>query len=149
MVVLIVNNDNNIIFIKSLTQYGEIYYRQVKHMHIQYTDHSQPLCRWWLNWPIHNDAKNLKKDWNFGTWVIIWEYWARSIQWMPTWQGLDGFKKYLHPCALDVSIASALEELRELRETLQQSICTYHSSISSSSIEVMGSQLDVSPCALL
>ena len=35
------------------------------------------------------------------TWVLIWEYWARAIQWIPTWQGLDSFQWYLRPCALD------------------------------------------------
>ena len=45
--------------------------------------------------------KNIKNDWNPGTWVLIWENSTRAIQWIPTWQGLDGFQKPLHPCALD------------------------------------------------
>ena len=44
-------------------------------------------------------AKNLKNDWNPGTWVLIWEFSARAIQWVPTRQGLDGFQKSLRPCA--------------------------------------------------
>ena len=50
-----------------------------------------------------NGAKNPKKWPNPGTWVLIWEYSARAIQWIPTWQGLNGFQKSLRPCALDES----------------------------------------------
>ena len=39
-------------------------------------------------------------------WVLIWEYLVRAIQWIPTWQGLDGFQKYLCPCSSDESILS-------------------------------------------
>ena len=53
-----------------------------------------------------NDAKNLKNDWNTGTWVLIWEYSVRTIQWIPTWQGSDCFQKSLHPCALGNSCLS-------------------------------------------
>ena len=34
--------------------------------------------------------KYLRNDWNPGTWVLIWEYSVRAIQWISTWQGLDG-----------------------------------------------------------
>ena len=37
--------------------------------------------KWW---------KTLMNDWNHGTWVLIWEYSAIALQWMPTQQGLDG-----------------------------------------------------------
>ena len=40
------------------------------------------------------------------TWVLIWEYSTRAIWWIPTQQGLDGFRKSLHPCALDESSLS-------------------------------------------
>ena len=50
--------------------------------------------------------KTWKYYWNPGKWVLIWEYSARAIQWTPTWQGLDGFQKSLHHCALDVSTLS-------------------------------------------
>ena len=30
----------------------------------------------------------------------------RAIRWIPTWQGLDGFQKSLHPCALNESSLS-------------------------------------------
>ena len=60
----------------------------------------------WLIWPTQNDAKNLKNDWNPGSWVLIWEHSARAIQWIPTWQGLDVFLKSLHSCALDESSPS-------------------------------------------
>ena len=43
--------------------------------------------------------KIFKNDWNPDIWVLIWEYSARAIQWVPTWQGLDGFQKTLHSCA--------------------------------------------------
>ena len=59
------------------------------------------ICCWWLIWPKQNDAKTLKNDWNPGTRVLIWEYSARAIKWIPTWQGLDNFQKSLHPCAFD------------------------------------------------
>ena len=51
------------------------------------------ICCWWLIWPIQNQAKILKNDWNLGTWVLIWEYSMRAIQWIPTWLGLDGFQE--------------------------------------------------------
>ena len=35
--------------------------------------------------------------------VFIWKYSARAIQWIPTWQGLDGFQRSLCPCALNKS----------------------------------------------
>ena len=36
------------------------------------------------------NAKWCKKKWlNPGTWVLIWEYSARAIQWIPTWQCPD------------------------------------------------------------
>ena len=66
----------------------------------------QPLCCWWLSWPIQNNAKILKNHWNPGKWVLIWEYSVRAIQWVPTWQGLDGFQKSLRICALDESSLS-------------------------------------------
>ena len=50
--------------------------------------------------------KKLKNDRNPGKWVLIWENLARAIQWIPTWQGLDGFQKSLHPCVLDESSLS-------------------------------------------
>ena len=31
----------------------------------------------------------------------VTEYSANAIQWIPTWQGLDGFQKSLRPSALD------------------------------------------------
>ena len=37
------------------------------------------------------------KPWHM---VLIWEISARAFWWIPTWQGLDGFQKYLHPSAL-------------------------------------------------
>ena len=46
------------------------------------------------------------ENWNPGTWVLIWEYSARAMQWIPTLQGLDSFQKSLHPCALDKSSLS-------------------------------------------
>ena len=39
------------------------------------------------------DAKTLKNFWNPGKWVLIWEYSARAVKWVPTWQGLDVFQK--------------------------------------------------------
>ena len=50
--------------------------------------------------------KKLKNFRNPGIWVLIWECSARAFQWVPTWQGFDGFKKSLHPCALDESSLS-------------------------------------------
>ena len=46
-----------------------------------------PICCLWLIWPIEYDAKNLKNDRNHIKWVLIWEYSARAIQWIRTWQG--------------------------------------------------------------
>ena len=60
-----------------------------------------PLWCWMIILPIQNDAKMLENDWNPGIWVLIWEHSARAFQWIPTWQGLNGFQKSLHSCALD------------------------------------------------
>ena len=62
-----------------------------------------------------NCAKKLKNDRNPGLWVFIWEYSARANQWIPTWQGLDGYQKSLHPCALR-KVALALEGFKEILE---------------------------------
>ena len=48
-------------------------------------------------------CKKHENDWNPGSWVLISAYSVRAFQWLPTWQGLDGFQKSLHPCALDES----------------------------------------------
>ena len=39
-------------------------------------------------------------------WVLIWEHSSRAIQWIPTWQGLDGFQRFLRSCAFDESSLS-------------------------------------------
>ena len=48
----------------------------------------------------------LKNYWNPIIWVLIWEYSARAIQWIPTWQGLDDFQNLLISSALDESSLS-------------------------------------------
>ena len=35
--------------------------------------------------------------------TLAYRYSSESFQWIPTWQGLDGFQKSLHPCALEKS----------------------------------------------
>ena len=45
-------------------------------------------------------CKNLKNDCNHGKCVLIWEYSARAFQWIPTWQGLEGFQNFLHFASL-------------------------------------------------
>ena len=35
--------------------------------------------------------------------ILTWENLLRVIKWIPTWQGLDVFQKYLHSCALNKS----------------------------------------------
>ena len=44
--------------------------------------------------------KKMEIDWNHGTWILIWESWARAIPWILTWHGSDVFWKSLHPCSL-------------------------------------------------
>ena len=68
--------------------------------------HHQPLCYWWLIWPIPKIQKKLENDWDPGTWVLIWEYSSKAIQWIPTWQGLEDFQKCACPCAVDESSLS-------------------------------------------
>ena len=75
------------------------------------TGNDLPLCCWQLIWPIQNYAKNLKNVWNHDKWVLIWEYSARAFQWVPTWQGLDGFQHFMHFFPW-VKVASALQGLR-------------------------------------
>ena len=48
--------------------------------------------KWW---------KKLRNDRNPGKWVLIWEYSARVLQWIPIWQGLDDFRNSLLFCTLD------------------------------------------------
>ena len=45
--------------------------------------------------------KKITETWHI--WVHILEYFAKALQWIPTWQGLDDFRISLHPCALDES----------------------------------------------
>ena len=54
-------------------------------------------------------CKNLKNDWNSGTWVLIWEYSVRAIYWLPIWQGLGGFQKSFSILVLWMKEAFALE----------------------------------------
>ena len=58
--------------------------------------------------------KNLKYDWNPCIWVLIWEHSSRAIQWIPTWQGLDGFQRFLRSCAFDESSLSIGRVKRKL-----------------------------------
>ena len=56
--------------------------------------------------------KKMKNAWDPGPgiWGLIWEDSVRAIQWIPIWQGLDGFQK----CCVIVlwtKVASALEGL--------------------------------------
>ena len=60
---------------------------------------------------FQNDAENLKNGRNPGTLVLIWEYSARAIQWIPTWQGLDDFQGSLRPFILDESSLRLVEGL--------------------------------------
>ena len=67
-----------------------------------YTLIGSPFCCWLLIWPIQNDAKkNTKNHRNLGTLVLIWGCSVRAIQWIPTWQGSDGFLKSLLYYSLD------------------------------------------------
>ena len=40
-------------------------------------------------------CKNIRNNRNPGIWVLIWEYSARAIHWIPTRQGLDVFFKII------------------------------------------------------
>ena len=66
------------------------------------------ICWWWLILPVQTVAKTWENDSKPGTWVLIWEYSARAIKWIPTWQGLDGFQKTLRPCPLGESSPSTV-----------------------------------------
>ena len=60
--------------------------------------------------------KSWENDWDPSTWLLIWEYSATAIQCIPTWQGLDGFKKSY---VLWKKVASAFEGLRALEILLE------------------------------
>ena len=45
--------------------------------------------------------KTYKSTENPGTLVLIWEYSTRAIQWVPTWQVLDGFQKIFASLCLE------------------------------------------------
>ena len=53
--------------------------------------------------------KNLKNDWNPGTWVLFWSDLARAFQWIPTWQGLKGFQRFHQNCQLDFCVFCAFD----------------------------------------
>ena len=55
---------------------------------------------------MQKKKRRLKNYWNPGTWVLIWQYSARDFQWIATWQGLDDFRKSLHPWVLDGRVKS-------------------------------------------
>ena len=48
----------------------------------------------------------LKNTWNPVKWELILEYSVRAIQWIATWQGLDGFQKSLRSYAFNESSLS-------------------------------------------
>ena len=83
-------------------------------------NYNKPLCCCWLIRPLQNDAKDLKNDWNPGTWVLIWEYSARAIQWIPTRQGLDGFLKNVLVLVLWTKVASALKGLKKFYSVIEK-----------------------------
>ena len=59
---------------------------------------NEPLCCWWLIWPIQYDVKNPEKwlkPWQMGTHLRV------LSESYPTWQDLDGFQKSLLPRALE------------------------------------------------
>ena len=66
--------------------------------------------------------KTWKINWNPGEWVLIWEFSAIAIQWIPTWQGLNGFQKCLHPCALGKRILS-IGRVKFGLSKISESIC--------------------------
>ena len=61
---------------------------------------------WYLIWAIQNNAKTWKTTGTLVNGFLIWEYPARAIQWIPIWQGLDGFQKSLRSYALKESSLS-------------------------------------------
>ena len=67
--------------------------KKPKHLEISY-------C-WLLICPIQTDAKAGKMAETLANW-----YSSESIQWIPTWQGLNGFQESSHPRALDKSTLS-------------------------------------------
>ena len=72
----------------------------------------KPVCCWWLIWPIQNDAKKVMHEKWLKPCHVAWcWYSSESIQrelpqWIPTWQGLNGFQRFLCSCALDESSVS-------------------------------------------
>ena len=86
------------------------------------------------NLAITKWCKKLKYDWNPGTWVLIWECSVKAIQWIPTWQGLDGFQKSLHPlhwkgydlyCTITTSLLSHPSGMSCLRLLLTAATCCH------------------------
>ena len=59
-----------VLFCKSYFEINSLHWKEIQ---------LYPLCWWWLTWPIQNDSKKLKNDWNPGTWALIWEYSVRAI----------------------------------------------------------------------
>ena len=66
-------------------------------------------------------CKKRKNVWNPDTWVLIWEYSVGTIQWVPTWQGLDDFRKPMCSWPLvesSLSIGRVDAKERKMSETL-------------------------------
>ena len=53
---------------------------------------------WFDHYKMMHKTEKWLKPWHV---VFIWECSTRAFQWLPTWQGLDGFEKSLYSCALD------------------------------------------------
>ena len=77
------------------------------------------ITKWWnKSWEM---SETLKK------WLLIWDYSARAIQWIPTWQGLYSFQTFLHSCALGESSFS-IGRVKGIRQYLYTASCKLHSS---------------------
>ena len=73
------------------------------------------LIRWWLIWPIQNDAKNLKNDWNPANGYSN-ERTQRELSNEYQYKGLDGFQRF-SVLGLWIKVASALEGLKRIIST--------------------------------
>ena len=95
VLITVQNNMYELLFCPFVFEYmhiwNEMNYKK-KHLIEKLTTSSKCIGYWRLN------LKNVR---NPGSWVLIWEYTARAIQWIPTGQGLDDFQNSLRSCALD------------------------------------------------
>ena len=94
---------------------------------------------WWyseLNWYVSNNSpSNILCTFAFssvanpGTRVLIWEYSARAIKWIPTWQGYDDFHDFFCFFVHLIKVTSASKALSVPKKSMVRAGVVVHISV--------------------